>query len=149
MLFLDLKGKEKNIYLKDYQISWKGKSASKFQSRAKEFLCKHFGNLEWFEEVPLNGELSALRVDFLCRFRDKWGRQKCIIIESDGDFHNTHIPFFCQTEDDFIAMIERDTAKEIWCRKNKIPLLRLHPENEPFNLKWFNETFGFPFNGAS
>ncbi len=149
MLFLDLEGKERNIYLKDYQISWKGKSASKFQLRAKQFFYKHFRHLEWFEEVCLAGNLSALRVDFLCRFKDRWGRTKLVAIELDGDQHVKHNNHFCKTEEDFLAMIERDNCKEIYFKLNNIPLLRLHPENEPFSIEWFNETFNFPFRGAS
>lgn len=145
MLFKTLTGSEENIFCNDYKISWQGRSASKFQFRAKQFFYEHFRHLEWFEEFPLNGQLRALRVDFMCRFKDRWGRNKCVLIELDSDMHFRKIDYFHSTDSDFLDMIDRDNSKTIWAKVNNIQLIRMYSDDEPFTLDWFNETYNYPF----
>lgn len=145
MLFKTTKeGKSRNIYLDSFKIQWSAPSASHFQGRIKEFFRKHFSFLDWYEEISLIGELSALRIDFMCRYKDQWGNVKFLAVEADGEHHTKMNKFFHKSEDDFIDSLNRDICKEHWCELNNIPLIRIYPEHEPLTLDWFNKKFNFP-----
>lgn len=145
MLFKGLDNLEHNIPLNQFKIQWDGYSASKFQFRVKQFFRENFGKIgEWFEEISLCGELSQLRIDFLCRFKDDKGKTRLVFAESDGNFHIKMNSHFHPTDEDYLSSMERDTCKFLFCEKNNIPLLRIY-EDDPLTLEWFNEAFDYPF----
>ncbi len=146
MVFKSLAGRKINIFLNEFSIEWDKPSASKFQFAVKQFFKEHFSHLEWFEEVALCGELSALRVDFLCRFKDKKERTKLVFIEADhAATHLVQNSFFFPTEDSFTEQLERDSCKSRFCQVNNARLIRIYDDDQPLKLTWFNETFDFPF----
>jgi hypothetical protein len=149
MLFKTLEGNVENIFINDYKIDWNKKSASQFQFKVKQFFKQNFSlyPYEWFEEVKCAGSLSQLRIDFMCRFKNKWGETNAVFIESDGLFHIKRNNHFNPTDESYIASMERDTCKYLYCERNKIPLLRIY-EDDPLTLDWFNSTFNTPFGTA-
>lgn len=142
MLFKALDGREFNLFINEYRINWDKHSASKFQFRVKQFFRTFWSNLEWFEEVPAVGDLNQLRFDFMCRFKNQWGETKVILVEADGTAtHLVRNMHFHPTDESYIASMERDTCKYLYCKCNKIPLLRIY-EDDSLTLDWFLETFG-------
>lgn len=146
MLFTSLDDKKINLFVNHYKINWRGKSASKFQFRGKEFFGRHFGHLEWFEEVPGVGSLSNLRFDFMCRHKDARGQVKTTFVELDSKLHVARVEFFHPTEEHYLESMERDSIKFLYCEKNNSQLIRMYEDDEPFEINWFNRTFNFPFS---
>lgn len=143
MLFKTLKGNEVNIFLADYKINWRKPSVSKFQTRVKSFLWKHFNYLDWYEEVPCAGEgISQLRFDFLCVFEDNYGKKQRIFAESHGKQHLVYNKFFHGSMEKFEDQMMRDILKEDFAKINsKFPLIEIYEADEPLSINWLHKTY--------
>ena len=142
MLFTTLKGNSVNVPLNNYRINWRKPSASKFQTRVKNFFWKHFNYLEWYEEVGLCGEnMSRLRWDFLCIFEDDFGKKQKIFVEAHGKFHRVFTPYFHENMEKFEDQMMRDILKEDFAKINsKFPLIEIY-EEDPLTIEWLNKTY--------
>ena len=143
MLFKTLKGNEVNVFLSDYKINWRKPSASKFQTRVKNFFWKHFNYLEWYEECPCAGEgMTKLRFDFLCVFEDNYGKKQRIFVECHGQQHVKLNNHFHGTMEKFEDQMMRDILKEDFAKINsQFPLIEIYEEDEPLSIKWLEQTY--------
>jgi hypothetical protein len=117
---------------KKYLIDWDGKSRSKIQYNAKQFLKKYWSNHIVFEEFPVAG--TRLSLDF-------YNANKKIAIEVQGRQHTKYVPFFHgKNKINYINQLRRDQDKLKFCELNDIQLVEIYDGDE-VNEKLF-ETFG-------
>lgn len=127
MTFFDLKGRRKTVKTPTkYLIDWEGKSLSKFQKAAKDFLYDYWHNMYVFEEFPLVGTRQHF---------DIFNATQRIILELDGPQHNKFVPFFHGNRLKFTEQIKRDLMKDEFCERNNITLVRIN------NVSEINEQF--------
>lgn len=144
MMVKSLDGQARKMVLSCYAIKWSKPSCSRFQTRVKKFLKENFSDLSWFEEVGLVADLHSLRVDFVCHYRDVFGKERLLFVEADGLQHVSYNKFFFKDEDAFLESAARDSLKEAFAELNDIQLLRIYPDDEPLTLEKFNEKFNYP-----
>lgn len=117
---------------KKYLIDWDGKSRSKIQYSAKQFLKKYWSNHIVFEEFPVAG--TRLSLDF-------YNANKKIAVEVQGRQHTKYVPFFHgKNKINYINQLKRDQDKLMFCELNNIQLVEIYDGDE-VSEKLF-ETFG-------
>jgi len=117
---------------KKYLIDWDGKSRSKIQYSAKQFLKKYWSNHIVFEEFPVAG--TRLSLDF-------YNANKKVAIEVQGRQHTKYVPFFHgKNKINYINQLRRDQDKLKFCELNDIQLVEIYDGDE-VNEKLF-ESFG-------
>ena len=133
MRFKTLMGATRTVKkAKKYLIDWDGKSRSKIQYSAKQFLKKYWSNHIVFEEFPVAG--TRLSLDF-------YNANKKIAIEVQGRQHTKYVPFFHgKNKINYINQLRRDQDKLKFCELNDIQLIEIYDGDE-VNEKLF-ESFG-------
>lgn len=122
MTFFDSKGRKKTIKSPSkYLIDWDGKSLSKFQKAAKDFLRSYWKFDYVFEEFPVVGTRS--RLDF-------YNASKRIALEIQGRQHSEFVPHFQKTRANFLSQIKRDLDKQTFCDNNNIVLIEVSEISE-------------------
>lgn len=142
MLFITLKGNSVNVPLNNYRINWRKPSASKFQTRVKNFFEEYYSHLRWFEEVPLKGiGVERMRWDFLCVFQDKFGKDQKVFVEVQGNHHVKLNPKFQKSMEEFDDQLMRDILKRDFAEINsKFELIEFF-ETDKITLSWFLQTY--------
>jgi hypothetical protein len=121
MNFQTLTGSLKRLpKTRKYLIQWDGKSRSKMQFKAKQFLKKYWKDHVVFEEFPLVG--TRMTFDF-------YNANKKVMVEVQGAQHTKFTPFFHNKRGDFVAQIRKDQQKLDFCKLNKIKLIEIYPED--------------------
>jgi len=133
MRFKTLTGATRTVKkAKNYLIDWDGKSRSKIQYSAKQFLKKYWSNHIVFEEFPVAG--TRLSLDF-------YNANKKIAVEVQGRQHTKYVPFFHgKNKINYINQLKRDQDKLKFCELNDIQLVEIYDGDE-VNEKLF-ESFG-------
>lgn len=133
MRFKTLTGADRTVKkAKNYLIDWDGKSRSKIQYSAKQFLKKYWSNHIVFEEFPVAG--TRLSLDF-------YNANKKIAVEVQGRQHTKYVPFFHgKNKINYINQLKRDQDKLKFCELNDIQLVEIYDGDE-VNKKLF-ESFG-------
>ena len=133
MRFKTLTGADRAVKkAKNYLIDWDGKSRSKIQYSAKQFLKKYWSNHIVFEEFPVAG--TRLSLDF-------YNANKKIAIEVQGKQHTKYVPFFHgKNKINYINQLKRDQDKLKFCELNDIQLVEIYDGDE-VSEKLF-ESFG-------
>lgn len=133
MRFKTLTGADRTVKkAKNYLIDWDGKSRSKIQYSAKQFLKKYWSNHIVFEEFPVAG--TRLSLDF-------YNANKKIAVEVQGKQHTKYVPFFHgKNKINYINQLKRDQDKLKFCELNDIQLVEIYDGDE-VNEKLF-ESFG-------
>ena len=133
MRFKTLTGATRTVKkAKNYLIDWEGKSRSKIQYNAKQFLKKYWSNHIVFEEFPVAG--TKLSLDF-------YNANKKIAVEVQGKQHTKYVPFFHgKNKINYINQLKRDQDKLKFCELNDIQLVEIYDGDE-ITEKLF-ETFG-------
>jgi len=133
MRFKTLTGADRAVKkAKNYLIDWDGKSRSKIQYSAKQFLKKYWSNHIVFEEFPVAG--TRLSLDF-------YNANKKVAIEVQGRQHTKYVPFFHgKNKINYINQLRRDQDKLKFCELNDIQLVEIYDGDE-VNEKLF-ESFG-------
>jgi very-short-patch-repair endonuclease len=118
MIFLSTSGK--SVKLKNstrYLIKWNSTCKSKIQKRVKDLLKKYWIADIVFEEMPVIS--TRLTIDF-------YNANKKIAIEVDGNQHYKFNKFFhSNSRQNFLAQLQRDEKKELFCDVNNIKLVRI------------------------
>jgi len=119
MRFKTLTGSTRTVKkAKNYLIDWDGKSRSKIQYNAKQFLKKYWSNHIVFEEFPVAG--TRLSLDF-------YNANKKIAIEVQGRQHTKYVPFFHgKNKINYINQLKRDQDKLKFCELNDIQLVEIY-----------------------
>lgn len=113
-----------------YLIKWNGKCRSKIQERVKALLYPHWFADVVFEEFPVIG--TRLTLDF-------FNSNRQIALEVDGNQHYQYNKFFhggCRQK--FLGQLHRDEAKEVFCERNGITLIRIL-ESDSINKELLKE----------
>jgi hypothetical protein len=122
MTFFDSKGRKKTLKSPSkYLIDWDGKSLSKFQKAAKDFLRPYWKFKMVFEEFPVVGSRS--RFDF-------YNATDRIACELNGRQHTQFVPHFQKTRANFLSQVKRDLDKQKFCDANNITLIEIHDLSE-------------------
>lgn len=117
---------------KNYLIEWDGKSRSKIQYNAKQFLKKYWSKHIVFEEFPVAG--TKLSLDF-------YNANKKIAVEVQGKQHTKYVPFFHgKNKINYLNQLKRDRDKLKFCELNDIELVEIYDGDE-LSEKLF-ESFG-------
>lgn len=128
MTFTTLKNQKKSVKnVGKYRIDWDGKSLSKFQKAAKDFLRPYWHNDYVFEEFPLVGTRQHF---------DIYNASKRIIVELDGRQHSGFVKFFHGHPIKFMEQIKRDLDKNKFADLNNIDLVRINDISE-LNVQFF------------
>jgi hypothetical protein len=119
MRFKTLTGAERTVKkARSYLIDWDGKSRSKIQFQAKQFLKKHWSNHIVFEEFPVAG--TKLSLDF-------YNANKKIAVEVQGKQHTKYVPFFHGSNKiNYLNQLKRDRDKLKFCEINNIQLVEIY-----------------------
>lgn len=135
MKMLNINGREVNKSISKYLVKWEGKSLSKVQFAAKQFL-KPFWKFDLVtEEQTIPG--SRLSCDFL-----NWSKK--ISWEIDGNFHQNYSTLHHKNRMGFLKSIKRDTSKDEWLEKMKFTCLRIGEDDvKLLSIKWLKETYDF------
>lgn len=102
-------------------------TSSKGEKRISLFLDDK--EIKYKQEYTFNDciYISKLRFDFAVF--DNNGNLVCLI-EYDGEAHDNPVSFGCKDEEEvlknFKNTIKRDEIKNNYCKKNNIPLIRIH-----------------------
>ena len=123
MRFKTLTGNTRGISkAKKYLVDWDGKSRSKIQFKAKQFLKKYWGHHVVFEEFPVAGTKLTL---------DLYNANKKIAVEVQGRQHTKYVPFFHQgNKANYISQLRRDQDKVAFCKLNNIILIEIYEDDE-------------------
>jgi len=133
MRFKTLTGATRTVKkAKNFLIDWDGKSRSKIQYNAKQFLKKYWNNHIVFEEFPVAG--TKLSLDF-------YNANKKIAVEVQGRQHTKYVPFFHgKNKINYLNQLKRDQDKLNFCELNDIQLVEIYDGDE-LSEKLF-ESFG-------
>ena len=133
MRFKTLTGATRTVKkAKNFLIDWDGKSRSKIQYNAKQFLKKYWSNHIVFEEFPVAG--TKLSLDF-------YNANKKIAVEVQGRQHTKYVPFFHgKNKINYLNQLKRDRDKLNFCELNDIQLVEIYDGDE-LSEKLF-ESFG-------
>ena len=133
MRFKTLTGATRTVKkAKNFLIDWDGKSRSKIQYNAKQFLKKYWINHIVFEEFPVAG--TKLSLDF-------YNANKKIAVEVQGKQHTKYVPFFHgKNKINYLNQLKRDRDKLNFCELNDIQLVEIYDGDE-LSEKLF-ESFG-------
>ncbi|NCF42127.1 MAG: hypothetical protein GWP32_04455 [Bacteroidetes bacterium] len=133
MRFNTLTGAKRTVKKpKKFLIDWDGKSRSKIQFSAKQFLKKYWSKHVVFEEFPVAG--TKLSLDF-------YNANKKIAVEVQGKQHTKYVPFFHgKNKINYINQLKRDQDKLKFCEINDIQLVEIY-DGEEVNEKLF-QNFG-------
>jgi len=122
----DLNMKFRGFDGKEYPISFinkKRNKVSELHNRARKIIEKLFPLELVFEECVLPGSKQGQKTANL--FADFFLPRQNIIIETNGEQHYTHIPFFCKSKKEFNKRKSNDNRKKEWCELNNITLIEL------------------------
>lgn len=119
MRFKTLTGATRTVKkAKNFLIDWDGKSRSKIQYNAKQFLKKYWNNHIVFEEFPVAG--TKLSLDF-------YNANKKIAVEVQGKQHIKYVPFFHgKNKINYLNQLKRDQDKLKFCELNDIQLVEVY-----------------------
>ncbi len=133
MRFKTLTGATRTVKrAKNFLIDWDGKSRSKIQYNAKQFLKKYWNKHIVFEEFPVAG--TKLSLDF-------YNANKKIAVEVQGKQHTKYVPFFHgKNKINYLNQLQRDQDKLKFCEVNEIQLIEIY-DGDTVNEKLF-ESFG-------
>jgi hypothetical protein len=131
---LNLDGKLVTKYVTKYLIDWDGKSASKLQFKAKQFLKTYWSSCEVYEEFPVFG--SRMRVDIV-------NMSYNIAVEVNGSQHRKYNRFFhAGSIEKYRASLARDAKKHEWLRMNDFQLIEIEDhEIDKLSKEYFFEMF--------
>ena len=131
MKFTTLFGAQRSIKKPNkYLIKWEGKSRSKIQFKAKQFLKRHWLHHIVFEEFPVAGTKLTL---------DLYNANKKIAVEVQGKQHTKYVPFFHQgNKANYISQLKRDQDKLSFCKLNDITLIEIY-ESDTIDKKLFKK----------
>lgn len=135
MKFKTLKGKIRAVKTPDYAIEWDNPktSLSKFQFAVKQFLKSFWHKKICCEELPMAG--SKNRFD-LVNMTDK------IVVECDGEGHSDPSYYLHSSPLDYLKQLQRDAAKNEWCKLNGFTMCRVLPEDLPLTQEAFEKRHG-------
>mgnify|MGYP003631763538 CR=1 FL=1 len=112
-----------------YFINWDKPSASKIQTKVKNFLKEYWAKYLVYEEFPVYG--TRLRVDFL-------NASKMIAIEVQGEQHDKVVKHFHGNKQGFFESLERDRQKREWLDMNDFQLIEISDkETKTLDLSFF------------
>lgn len=133
MRFKTLTGATRTVKkAKNFLIDWDGKSRSKIQYNAKQFLKKYWNKHIVFEEFPVAG--TKLSLDF-------YNANKKIAVEVQGKQHTKYVPFFHgKNKINYLNQLKRDQDKLKFCELNDIQLVEVY-DGDILTEKLF-ESFG-------
>lgn len=135
VFYTTLNDKKYRVRLENYQAKPFKKVASEFQYKWKRFWMNQFPKDFWAEEFPcrpLPGHNYRL---------DIFNWTKSFAIEAHGNQHvelSNH--FHGGDHDKFMAALEKDREKELWCEKNGIVLVKVY-ESTPFEIDFFKNRY--------
>ena len=117
-----------------YIINWDGKSRSKAQFKAKQFLKSFWLANIVYEEFPVYG--TRMSVDLL-------NATKKIAIEVQGKQHSSFNQFFHDNSRmKYLASIKRDFKKAEWLKENKFKLIEIeYDEIDSLSKSFFKKNF--------
>jgi len=123
MKFKTLTGSVRTIQTpKKYLIDWDGKSRSKIQFQAKQFLKNFWSRKVVFEEFPVAGTKLSL---------DIFNANDGIAIEVQGQQHTKYTPFFHgKNKINYIDQLRRDKLKLEFCEINNIKLVEIYYDDK-------------------
>ena len=108
--------KKVEYYLLGYGHPNAPKTKSKGELAVQEFLLEN--NIKFMREYKVP-ELPRLRVDFFLI-------EQCIMIEVDGEQHDTYIPWIHKNDySKFETQQRNDRKKDQWCQDNGIRMIRI------------------------
>jgi hypothetical protein len=118
MHFLDLKGRAHSIDIRPSAWPRKDKESARshFQWLVGEVLSELYPTEIILEEFPCLGE--HLYVDFFLP-------RKKLVVEAQGQQHDTFNPFYHTDKATFLAQRARDERKAEWCATNKLHLVTI------------------------
>ena len=106
-----------NFSLSEYAVDWQGDSASKFQTKVKNFLFPYWKSHIVLEEFRIPGCL--LRCDFL-------NYTKMIAVEANGSQHEKFNKFFHQdSRAKYFQSIKRDFEKIEWLEREGFTVVEI------------------------
>jgi len=124
-----LNGKEVNFNINSYRIDWDCESASKFQTRVKDFFRPYWQGQIVLEEFRIPSTLW--RIDFL-------NLNKKLAVEVNGNQHREYNEHFHQgSRVKYLNQIKRDYKKEQWILLNGFLYCEVFPEDMPLTLEFF------------
>lgn len=128
MVFLDLRGRERDIPVKRYRVDWDRK-VSRPQKAAKDFLRPYWEHDIVLEEAPVVGTRS--RIDLL-------NVNKAVMVEVSPESSHSFNPFFHQGSlNRFKNALKRDLAKADYARINGFTLVELSDTDFPLTPEAF------------
>lgn len=131
-IFKTLKGKDREVSLKQYRIDW-DKKVSGPQKQVKDFLYPYWKIDTVVEEMRIPG--SRLRVDLI-------NINKNIMVEIDGVQHDKYNSFMHGSLSGWTASIKRDLEKERWAEMNGLTYVAIKQHEIPLlTPKWFLDNF--------
>lgn len=118
MKVIDLSGRQHTWNLKGYQpTSDDTRPRSSIHLKCRELLKEIFPLDAILEEVPVPGE--NLFLDFFLPARR-------MVIEVQGEQHQTFTPFFHKTKTNFYKSVGRDRRKHEWCQANNFKIIEFN-----------------------
>lgn len=123
MKFKTLSGSTRKISnIKKHLIDWDGSSRSNFQKEVKAILKKYWDRHVVFEEFPIAGTKMSL---------DFYNANRKIAIEVQGQQHIKYVPHFHGGyKNNYLAQLDRDQQKNLFCEINDIELLEIYSLKE-------------------
>lgn len=136
MLFLDLRGRPREMPVNKYRINWDPeREVSGPQGAVKKFLRPYWGHKLVLEEMRVPGSLK--RLDLFCP-------EDALIIEVDGSQHDLYNPFMHGSPAGYCAAIKRDLDKQRFADMNNLKLIRIKEDEIKRGLlsaDWIKTTF--------
>ena len=124
MKVLGLDDREYNIRLEKYKVL-RNDSVKKSSphNRARMLLRGRFSGAQIFEEVKIEGIVCNQKRTNL--YLDFFIPERMVVIEVHGQQHYEYNKFFHKGRADFLRSLNRDEAKEEWCKINSFKLIVL------------------------
>lgn len=112
MTFKDLKGRERNVSIKRYQVDWDGRRVSGPQGRVRDFLRPFWRHHVVCEEFAIPGA-GRMRADFV-------NVTERVMVEVSPVGSHEWNPFFHKTLAGYRAALKRDMEKTRWALLNNL-----------------------------
>ena len=129
MVFLDLRGRERDIPVKRYRVDWDRK-VSRPQKAAKDFLRPYWEHDIVFEELVLPG-MRRMRADLV-------NVNKAVMVEVSPESSHSFNAFFHQGSlNRFKDAMKRDLAKAEWAKVNHLDYVELTESDFPLTPEAF------------
>lgn len=131
MIFLTLRGQERDIPTKQYRIDWDPvREVSSWQAATKAFLRPYWENDIVFEEFRIPGA-GKLRVDIL-------NVNKAVVVEVSPESSHSYNAFFHGGSlNRFKDALKRDIKKREWAVKSKFAFVELTDTDFPLTVDAF------------